>query len=390
MTAPGDSARRRVAGLGDPDLASRRIVLVLHSSLSVPGGAEEVTTRLAAAWRAAGHRVAVLTFDDLPGWVHPRLRRSALPWFLTAWLVAARAGRRLDVLDCSTGDAWLYGLLTKRLRRWALVVRSHGLEPLGERAHQAELRRRGQRPKRLRQLYFAYWMLAEVRCSLRVSDVVRVLSQAEQRYCVDELGLSPSRVLLRPNGFPDELLAQPTSDPDAPLRLATIGRWERLKGSDELPAVLAGFLRALPGSTALLLGTGVSAAQVLADLPADIRARVEVLPSYPSSQVGEHLSGCHLYLSLSHTEGFSLGLVEAMACGLVPVVTAVGAAPDVVTPEAGFVIGVHDTDAAVRSILALAEDRRALARRGEAARTAVGPLCWSAVAQDDLRHLTDL
>ena len=79
-----------------------------------------------------------------------------------------------------------------------------------------------------------------------------------------------------------------------------------------------------------------------------------------------------------------------MACGLVPVVTAVGAAPDVVTPEAGFVIGVHDTDAAVRSILALAEDRRALARRGEAARTAVGPLCWSAVAQDDLRHLTDL
>ena len=124
-------------------------------------------------------------------------------------------------------------------------------------------------------------MLAEVRCSLRVSDVVASCRRPSSATASTRLGLSPSRVLLRPNGFPDGLLAQPTSDPDAPLRLATIGRWERLKGSDELPAVLAGFLRAVPGSTALLLGTGVSAAQVLADLPADIRARVEVLPLTP-------------------------------------------------------------------------------------------------------------
>jgi glycosyltransferase involved in cell wall biosynthesis len=66
------------------------------------------------------------------------------------------------------------------------------------------------------------------------------------------------------------------------------------------------------------------------------------------------LNGSKYYLQLSYREGFGVAVIEAMACGCVPVVTDRGALPEVVG-DAGYVIG-HDEAGDLPDILRRAYD----------------------------------
>jgi glycosyltransferase involved in cell wall biosynthesis len=71
----------------------------------------------------------------------------------------------------------------------------------------------------------------------------------------------------------------------------------------------------------------------------------------------------------SESEGLPYAVLEAMAAGVVPIVTRVGALTDVVHEhEHGLFVPVRDPAAIARAIAALAADRVSLARMGAAAR----------------------
>ena len=60
---------------------------------------------------------------------------------------------------------------------------------------------------------------------------------------------------------------------------------------------------------------------MLADYPAGVRDRLAVVESYDRDALPRLLDGHQVYVSASLAEGLSLALIEAMACGLAPVVT---------------------------------------------------------------------
>ena len=70
----------------------------------------------------------------------------------------------------------------------------------------------------------------------------------------------------------------------------------------------------------------------------------------------------------SHSEGFSLTILEAMACGCALVATAVGEVPEMGRPGVDYwMVPPHDPHAIAESVLELLRDtgrRRALAARG--------------------------
>jgi glycosyltransferase involved in cell wall biosynthesis len=69
---------------------------------------------------------------------------------------------------------------------------------------------------------------------------------------------------------------------------------------------------------------------------------------------------------LSYRESFGVAVLEAMACGCVPVVTRAGALPEVVG-EAGHYVEYDDVDATVREIRsALKADGKAATERSRA------------------------
>jgi glycosyltransferase involved in cell wall biosynthesis len=99
------------------------------------------------------------------------------------------------------------------------------------------------------------------------------------------------------------------------------------------------------------------------------------------ADVARLLAAFDVFVLSSHTEGLPLALLEAMACGLPVVSTAVGGIPDVVHHgESGLLVGSGDEPALTAALAAVRADpvrgaalgeRARLASRGHSAETMV-------------------
>ena len=93
------------------------------------------------------------------------------------------------------------------------------------------------------------------------------------------------------------------------------------------------------------------------------------------------LERAQMFVSASSYEGFGLSTIEAMSAATVPVVTAVGAHPDVIeSGVSGFLVDVDATELSAyieRVLMMSPEDTAAM---GEAARAATRRFSWSEIA----------
>ncbi|WP_051978865.1 glycosyltransferase family 4 protein [Edaphobacter aggregans] len=93
------------------------------------------------------------------------------------------------------------------------------------------------------------------------------------------------------------------------------------------------------------------------------------------------LERAHLFVSASNYEGFGLSTIEAMSAATVPVVTGVGAHPDVIQDGvSGFLADVDATDLSTRIEHVLAMPQEKLLAIGEAARAATRRFSWAEIA----------
>lgn len=214
-----------------------------------------------------------------------------------------------------------------------------------------------------------------LRTSLRWPDVVVVISQIEYEAVS---ALAPrQRVVLLPNGTDIEALA--ARHPDAatrhgPLRMLYIGRLVRTKGLYESLQAMAQ-LRARGVDTRLAIaGSGVEEEGLRREVE---RLKLQEAVGFAGPAFGERKRALFeeaqvLLLPTYHREGLPYALLEGMAAGLVPVVTRVGAIPDVVEPDVhGVFVPPRDPEALARALGALAADRARLARMSEASRERV-------------------
>lgn len=93
-----------------------------------------------------------------------------------------------------------------------------------------------------------------------------------------------------------------------------------------------------------------------------IPSNVHLVGEVKMDEVEKYLKKADLYIFLSHSEGFSMSLLEAMALGLPVIATDVGANEDMVADQGGRIISVGDIDAAIQAV----EDMRDYKSRSEA------------------------
>jgi glycosyltransferase involved in cell wall biosynthesis len=214
---------------------------------------------------------------------------------------------------------------------------------------------------------FARWVLA-------LPDVIVVLSQAE----MDAYrGFVPRQnIALVPNGIdpsPYLVYNRRPADPAAPLKLLYIGRLAPGKGLSEALEALA--LARAAGTTAVLTiaGSGPEEARLRAQARAlELGAQV----TFAGPAWGEYktklLNNADVLLLASYSEGLPYSLLEGMAAGVVPVVTPVGAIPDVVTDGLhGHLVPVRNAKAIAEKLVLLDKERAALARMSQACRARV-------------------
>lgn len=118
-----------------------------------------------------------------------------------------------------------------------------------------------------------------------------------------------------------------------------IERYSRytLKGID----LFIELARELPNSSFIIIGAH--------SIPEETPDNVKLLPFVPNDQLVKYLEKSRFYLQLSMSEGFPNALCEAMTCECVPIVSNVGAMPNIVQKN-GIIISeknVHEIKTAI-------------------------------------------
>ncbi|TMH31846.1 MAG: glycosyltransferase, partial [Betaproteobacteria bacterium] len=94
-------------------------------------------------------------------------------------------------------------------------------------------------------------------------------------------------------------------------------------------------------------------------------------PAY-GAQKAQLLAQADVLVLASYGEGLPYSLLEAMAAGVVPIVTPVGAIPDVVSEgEHGLFVAPRDAETIAQAIARLAAERTSLARMSAACRARI-------------------
>jgi glycosyltransferase involved in cell wall biosynthesis len=360
-----------------------RILLCVHHRLDANTGAPGVTLQLGAEYRALGHDVTFVSFDDLPAWLPDAAAELTFPE-AAAWLLARRAGAT-DVIDATTGDAWLWARLPHSQRRPALVTRSHGLEHVYWHSARDEELATGRSPALRTRLYHGGWRLWEVAASLRASDTCVFTNRADLEFAVEHLGVPAERATVVLNGISARLLGLPLPEADNGVGVAMIGSWAPRKGARYAAAALSALLTRRPELRATLLGTRVPADEVLRDFSAAVRGRVRVVPEYDRDRLPELLAGAQVLLSASLAEGFSVAIPEGMAAGLAPVASALPGTREILRHEEnGLLVPPADAAALETALDRVVGDSALRARLRAAAHADAQRLTWHRIAERNL------
>lgn len=363
-----------------------RILLVVHHELSEAAGAPGSTLQLAREFRRLGHHTDLFSLDDLPRRLSEPAAMAVFPLFVLRHL---HRSAPYDVVDAAAGDAWLASFRRTGGRLPLLVARSHGLEH-GAHRITVERARRSRSPLSWKyRLYRGGVHLSEVATALRRADLALLMNKPDLELAVGRLGVRSERARLVRNGISADLLGRPLEVTpmagDEPVGIAFVGSYIWRKGTEQAAAALGAVLRRHRRIRVGFFGVGCDTDEVLADYDPGSAGRIEVVERYSPGDLPGLLRGYHVLVFPTLGEGFSLALVEAMACGLAPVTTdAPGPAEIVRSGTDGLIVAAGDAAALEAALEAVISDRVRLDALRRAAHARAQDYSWAAVAEETI------
>lgn len=210
-----------------------------------------------------------------------------------------------------------------------------------------------------------------LRATLMLPDAVVVLASAE--LAAYRRFVPAQNVLALPNGIDCAAYQRHNRTPsalDAPLRLIYVGRLAPGKGLVEAIEGLRMAVSRGVRARLVVAGSGPEEARLRQQVrDAGLAREVAFVGAAFGEQKARLLSEADALVLASYSEGLPFALLEAMAAGVVPLATPVGAVPDVVAEgEHGLLVEPRDARAIAEAIEKLAADKAALARMSAACR----------------------
>ena len=368
-----------------------KILLTIHHELDPNAGAPGSILKLGEAYQALGHTVQYYSFDSLPHWV-PKLAQGLLfPEFLANHLTKLDDRSNLDIIDASTGDAWVWAkFFHNRYQKTPLLVtHCHGLEHTSHLALLEEVRQGKQYVSWKYPIYHGGYRLWEVATSLRHAELVLMLNRRDADFTAETFNIEAERVRVIANGIPEVFLNLPLEiapeEQDAICHIVQIGTCIPRKGIQYSVPALNAILSRYPQAKVSFLGTCCPEEHVCADFDFTVRDRVHVVSRYCHEDLPNLIKGHHILLFPSLSEGFGLAVLEAMACCLAPVISNIpGATEFVMHKENGILFPARDSQAIEQALERLICDRVLLNTLRQNAHTTAQNYSWMQIAQTRL------
>jgi polysaccharide biosynthesis protein VpsI len=146
---------------------------------------------------------------------------------------------------------------------------------------------------------------------------------------------------------------QPSNTPT----LLFLGRLGERKGVHDLIEALPAVIKQVPDLKIILGGDGDLERFRLQAESAGILSHVEFAGWIGSERKFQLLASSTAFVLPSYNEGFPVGIIEAMACGIPIVATTVGGIPDAITDELeGLLVEAGDIEALSKALIKILTD----------------------------------
>lgn len=235
------------------------------------------------------------------------------------------AGMKADVLITSHSPISIAAVLSRRVFRGKIVVTEHNM-------HESYS------PKRL-------WMNCFF---LRFADQLALLTSHDADYYKAH-GIK--RCVVIPNAVSIHVTNAP---PIKQKCFVSTGRLEEVKGFDMLLAAFTEVHKQFPTWKLKILGDGNKRDQLEAQIRSNGLQDSVILPGFVKDVEAELLVSS-IFVMSSRFEGFSLALVEAMACGLPCISFALPPSIEILRDDAGVLVPCNDTEALANAMIELAQ-----------------------------------
>ncbi len=205
----------------------------------------------------------------------------------------------------------------------------------------------------------------------RVSVVVTVSKSMHRK--VEVKHPIDAKVICIPYGAPlTKTLSQFSADKN--LKLMYLGRLnEAQKRISDVAKGFCKIVKTVPGTEAVIYGKGASLSSVLSIIQQEGKGfPVHYGGTLPVSEVQNYLAANHVFVLLSNYEGIPIALMEAMACGLVPICSDIESGiPEIITHgKNGFIIKDRDGEL-VKTVQLLREQPKVWQELSKAARATI-------------------
>jgi glycosyltransferase involved in cell wall biosynthesis len=296
------------------------------------GGMESLVAAMAAKWRGTNVAISVITLSGRIGHVGEQVRGlvddfmvlnpARMSMLAPTGLALAIRAIKPDVVHLHTG-AWLKGVYAARLASVPRIIYTeHGRE------HDDPL------VNRLQDRLAARW-----------TDHVAAVSPRLSRYMASAVGVEPTRVVTIPNGVDTDTFTPGRASaamrarlgiPGDAIVIGSVGRLVAVKAYSKLVEAYAEIRKRREAGSApvmlVIFGEGGDRAEI--EATADrlgVRDGLR-LPGWTGKPADAYRL-LDVFAMTSLSEGMSISLMEAMACGVAPVVTDVGSNAEVLGPS---------------------------------------------------------
>ena len=223
--------------------------------------------------------------------------------------------------------------------------------------------------------------------ALRNCPLLLLINQDDMNYAVSNFNRQPDDIFVYRNGVNSSNLEPQHCTADSPTILF-YGSWLTVKGKAVL--VKAAIALAQAGITPrwLLVGTGMSEAEVLLDWPVDLHSNVEVRSNVASTEDDSIYAQATLFILPSFFEGQPLTLLQAMESGRCVITTRSCGQKDIIkNGHNGLWFEPGDAEELARLIAKCLSSKDMRLKLGSQAKVDMAPRRWPFVADEVVDRL---
>lgn len=160
-------------------------------------------------------------------------------------------------------------------------------------------------------------------------------------------------------GIEPAAYADPTPVPNGPTRIAAIGRFVEQKGQMVLVLAMARLRDSHPDLHLTLLGDGPMRGDLERAIETHrLQDRITLTGWVDEDRVNGELAAAHALVMPSFAEGLPMVVMESMAAGRPVIATYIAGTPELLTPDAGWLVPAGDVAALADAIAELDETPR--------------------------------